>query len=159
MKDQLHIRLATIEDREKIMSFIRNNWLKNHILGNDISFFEYQYKYGKNLQFILAVSSEKIIKGVLGFLQYDPKNKNQDIFLAFWKVIHTKEDKMLGIRLLEYLIKNIKHSNIHSVGIDKKIINIFKFLRFNTGKLDHYVAFNKFCKNFIISKPPLNLKK
>ena len=159
MSDDYTLRLASLDDREDIMSFIKKNWLEEHILANNISFFDYQYKFRSDIQFIIAVNSRNMIDGILGFIQYDPNNKNQDIFLAIWKVIPNLKDNMLGIKLLQYLIKNINHMYIHCVGINKSTIGVYKFLRFNTGNLDHYAAFNKECKNQIICKPPLFIKK
>ena len=131
MSDCYTLRLASLDDREGIMSFIKKNWLEKHILANDISFFDYQYKSRNNIQFIIAVNSKNIIKGILGFIQYDPDNEKQDIFLAIWKVIPNLKDNMLGIKLLQYLIKNVKHAYIHCVGINKISIGVYKFLRFN----------------------------
>ena len=100
MSDCYTLRLASLDDREGIMSFIKKNWLEKHILANDIGFFDYQYKSGNNIQFIIAVNSNNIIKGILGFIQYDPDNEKQDIFL----VVQTVFDHPPMIHLHHHLL-------------------------------------------------------
>ncbi|MDC0125104.1 hypothetical protein OAI09_01290 [Candidatus Pelagibacter sp.] len=159
MNDLYTLRLAKIKDRNNIMSFIKTNWLDTHILGHDKKFFNYLYLNDDKLQFILAIDATNKIKGILGFIQYSPKNAEQDIFLALWKVIPNQNDPMLGIKLIDYLKKKIPHRYIHCIGVSKETIGIYKFLGYQTGKLDHYVVFNPKCKRHLISKPPLLIKK
>ena len=94
------LRLAKVDDRKNIMSFIKTNWLSTHILGHDKKFFNYLYLNEEKLQFILALDLNNKIKGVLGFLQYFQKNSRQDIFLALWKVIPNQNDPLLGVKLI-----------------------------------------------------------
>ena len=159
MNNLYHLRLANVEDRKEIMSFIQAHWMDTHILAHDTEFFNYQYMFGEELQFILALGSDAKIKGILGYIQYAPKSIEQDIFLALWKVIPNQSDHTLGIKLLQYLIENIKHRHIYCVGINKKSTGIYKFLGYQTGKLDHYVAFNPDCTKYLISNPPSLFKK
>lgn len=153
------LKLANINDRNNIMSFIKTNWLDTHILGHDKKFFKYIYLNDEKLQFILAIDKNNKIKGILGFIQYSQKDAEQDIFIAIWKVIPNQNDPMLGIKLIDYLKKKICHRHIHCVNAHKRTMGIYKFLGFQTGKLDHYVAFNPKCKRHLISKPPSLIKK
>jgi len=159
VKEFFTLSLAKKNDQIEIMSFIKKNWLDTHILANNTKFFNYQYFYKKNFQFILAKDTKKRLKGILGFIQYNPDYAEQDIFLALWKVLPNQKDPILGIKLIKYLRENVPHKYIHCVGINKKILEIYKFLGYQTGQLDHYVAFNQNCSKFIISRPPQNLKK
>ena len=158
MRESFKVRFAKYIDKKDIMSFIGNHWEKNHILSNDQIFFDFQYRYKDDLQFILALDSNERIVGLLGYIQYDPEKKQQDIALALWKVIPNLSDPVLGIKLIDYLRENIKHRSIFCVGINVKTIGVYKFMGFQTGKLAHYAAFNKECKNFSISIPPLKKK-
>jgi len=158
MSSSFKIRFAKYMDKKDIMFFIGNYWAKNHILSNDQMFFDFQYRHEDDLQFVLALDNNNRIVGVLGYIQYDPKKNEQDIALALWKVIPNLSDPVLGIKLIEYLIDNIKHRSIFCVGINKKTIGVYKFLGFQTGKLLHFAAFNTECKIFSIAIPPLDKK-
>ena len=158
MSDSFKLRFAKYVDKKDIMYFIGNYWAKNHILSNDQMFFDFQYKHKDNLQFVLALDTNNRIVGVLGYMQYDPENNEQDIVLALWKVIPNLSDPVLGIKLIKYLRDNIKHRSMFCVGINKKIIGVFKFMGFQTGKLVHLAAFNTECKTFSIAIPPLKKK-
>ena len=158
MSSSFKVRFAKYIDKEEIMSFIENYWEKNHILSNDQIFFDFQYKHKDNLQFVLALDTNNRIVGALGYLQYDPEKNEQDIALALWKVIPNLSDPVLGIKLIKYLRDNIKHRSMFSVGINKKTIEVYKFMGFQTGKLVHFAAFNTECKTFSIAIPPLKKK-
>jgi len=158
MSSSFKLRFAKYIDKEDIMSFIGNYWKKNHILSNDKIFFDFQYRYEDDLQFVLALDTTNRIVGVLGYMQYDPEKNEQDIALALWKVIPNLSDPVLGIKLIEYLRDNTKHRSMFCVGINKKTIGVFKFMGFQTGKLVHFAAFNKECKTFSIAIPPLKKK-
>ena len=158
MSETFQLRFAKSIDKKKIMSFIGNHWAENHILSKDDKFFDFQYRLNDNLQFILAIDTNDRIIGLLGYMQYNPQKKEQDIALALWKVIPNLPDPVLGIKLIEYLRENIKHRSIFCVGINEKTIGVYKFMGFHTGKLLHYAAFNKECKKFSIAIPPLKKK-
>ena len=122
----------------------------NHILAQDIKFFNYQYTYGDNLQFILIEDFNDKIIGILGYIQYNPQSDEQDIFLALMKVIPKQSDDLISIKLIQYLSNNIKHRHIFCVGINMKTCGIYKLLRYQLGKLDHFVSFNQDLKNYIL---------
>ena len=159
MNETFKLRFAKYIDKKNIMSFISNHWDKNHILSNDGKFFDFQYRVNNNIQFILAIDTNNKIIGLLGYMQYSHKSKQQDIALALWKVIPNLPDPVLGIKLIKFLRDNVKHRSIFCVGINKKTIEIYKFMGFQTGRLLHYAAFNENYKNFSISIPPLKKKK
>lgn len=159
MISSYNVRFAKYDDKKKIMSFIGNFWDKQHILSKDETFFDYQYRNNDYLQFVIALDTNNIIVGVLGFLQYNSTKSEQDIALALWKVIPNLSDPLLGIKLVEYLKDNIKHRSILCAGITKKTIGVYKFMGFQTGKLLHFAAFNIKHKNFSISIPPMIKKK
>jgi hypothetical protein len=158
MSSSFKIRFAKYKDKEDIMSFIGNYWAKNHILSKDQIFFDFQYRYEDDLQFVLALDTTNRIVGVLGYMQYDPKKNEQDIALALWKVIPNLSEPVLGIKLIQYLRDNIKHRSMFCVGINKKTIGVYKFMGFQTGKLLHFAAFNMERKISSIAIPPLKKK-
>tara|TARA_B100000767_G_scaffold180741_1_gene168680 strand:- start:1726 stop:2736 length:1011 start_codon:yes stop_codon:yes gene_type:complete len=158
MTKDFEIRFARTNDRNMIMSFIKSYWSANHILAHDQNFFDFQHLENERLSFVLGLDFKGKLSGILGYISYDYAEDNQDIALALWKVIPNLADPYLGVKLIHYLQDNINTRNIHCVGINKKILGIYKYLGFKTGKLDHYAAFNKGCKKFKIAVPPSKIK-
>ena len=54
--------LAKPKDIKKIMEFIKNFWSSDHILANNEKYFTYQYKYLKNINFILSINKQRVFK-------------------------------------------------------------------------------------------------
>lgn len=158
MHDKFKIRFANYSDKKNIMFFIGQYWDKDHILSKDNTFFNFQYYYKKNLQFVLATGADDKIVGILGYIQYFPEYKKQDVALALWKVIPNLPDPLLGLKLILYLKKNLNYGNIFCVGINKNVTEVYKFIGFKIDELLHFVAFNKNCKEFKISTPPQKIK-
>jgi hypothetical protein len=158
MTADFEIRFAKANDRNTIMSFIKSYWSANHILANDQTFFDFQHLENERLSFVLGLDFKGKLSGILGYISYDHAEDNQNIALALWKVIPNLADPYLGVKLIHYLQDNNNTKYIHCVGINKKILGIYKYLGFQTGKLDHYAAFNQECKKFKISVPPTEIK-
>lgn len=158
MTEEFKIRMAKVEDRKHIMGFIKSYWSDSHILAHDQTLFDFQHLENDRLSFAIALDLKNKIVGILGYISYDYLENNQDIVLALWKVIPNLSDPFLGVKLIYFIQENIKPRFIHCVGINKNILGIYKYLGFNTGKLQHYAAFNKSCKKFNIAVPPANLK-
>lgn len=138
------IREAIIEDRENILGFIKYNWNVNHIFVKDESLFDYYYLEHEKINFIIAEENEHII-AILGYLKYNNLNsrKTNDVFLAMWKSCN---NSMAGIKCLEYLM-NKGYRSISCCGINKKTQPIYKFLGYETGKLNHWYMLNNTLKN------------
>lgn len=138
------IRQAELEDKDKIINFIKENWQQDHIFVKDEFFFDYFYIEKDKINFILGIE-ENEIKAILGFIKYLDKNNN-NIFLALWKSIG---NSMLGMQCLEYLTERYQ---VSSCGINLKTIPIYKFLGFKTGRLKHYYLLNTDRNEFKIAK-------
>ncbi|UPT70071.1 MAG: hypothetical protein M0D53_13170 [Flavobacterium sp. JAD_PAG50586_2] len=85
------------------------------------------------------VSNE--IVGLCGFIKNTKELPGSDIWGALWKVIKTR-NPMLGINILEYLNENSCCRSFSSLGIAKKTLPIYDFLRYKTGKLNRYYRLN-----------------
>ena len=158
MTDEYKIRIAKAEDRKNIMDFIKSYWSDSHILAHDRTLFDFQHLENDKLSFAIALDSKHKIVGLLGYISYDHLKDNQDIVMALWKVIPNLSDSFLGIKLINFVQEKVKPKFIHCVGITKNTIGIYNYLGFNTGKLQHYAAFNKNCEKFKIAVPPTNIK-
>jgi hypothetical protein len=136
------IRFATLSDVETIMNFIDVHWKKDHILATNKDFFLYEYADGEKVNFVVAtdnISNEMV--GLCGFIKNAKELSGSDIWGALWKVIKTS-NPMLGIGILEFLNENSECRSFSSLGIAKKTIPIYDFLRYKTGKLNHYYRLN-----------------
>tara|TARA_Y100000768_G_C23936437_1_gene662808 strand:+ start:184 stop:1206 length:1023 start_codon:yes stop_codon:yes gene_type:complete len=158
MKNDFNIRFAKISERNSIMSFIENYWSKDHILAHDHTLFDFQHLDNDRLNYVIALDTEGMIVGILGYISYGYKKENHDIALALWKVIPNLSDPLLGVKLIQFLQDNLNARYIHCVGVTKSVLGIYKYLGFNEGMLNHYAAFNKNCKNFKIAIPPSRIK-
>jgi hypothetical protein len=138
MESQSHIRIrkATANDIDNIMGFIKNSWLDTHILANHREFLEYQHKYQEEVTYIIAEKLDTSeIKAILGYIPYGKTNR--DVMTAMWKANHSG-NPFLGVEVLNYLLLNIDSRIVSCCGINKKAEAIYRYLGFQTGKLEHY---------------------
>jgi len=150
-----NIRHAVFADEEKIINFIKTDWKADHIFVKDQDFFRYQYEDVGSLNFFIAEHGiTREIIGILGYINYSENCKSSDIFLALWKVRSHLEDPFLGVKLLDYLIKDLDPQRLHCVGINKKTTGIYKYMGYLTGAMDHYFYLNKKTKTFKIAYFP-----
>ena len=139
------IRLASIEDIDDIMAFICDNMNRNHILGNNRDFFEYEHVRGDKVNFAIARQlSDRQIKGIIGFLYASYSQPKNDIWTVMWMASENSVP-MLGIRLFD-LVRNLPDvRNVLGVGDDKNTtVPIMKlYYKYFTGKLTHYYMLSK----------------
>ena len=130
------IRFAKIEDIDKIMQFINDEWKQNHILARDKSFFEYMYVIDGKVNFVISSDNNETINGILGFIPYD--KKYEQISFAVWKALRSV-DGMVGMALLNFIEKELRPNIITTPGINAKTtIPIYRFLGYEVGKMKHY---------------------
>lgn len=146
------IRFANYEDIPRIMLFIKTYWSSNHILANNRSFFEYQYVNKQEVHFVLSENDNNDIGGILGFIPYDSEEgQERDIFLALWKV-RQGEHFLAGIEMLYYLERQGKCRNTYCARINRQTFSIYKYMRKNVAKLEHYYMLNTLCDDYRIAE-------
>lgn len=138
--EQITIRFAKQDDIAAIMSFLDENWKRNHILARDKEYFSYQHVYGEEVTYVLAIGEHGEILGTLGYIPYGQEQR--DVMTVMWKVLHTS-DSMLGIKLLQYLIEEGNVRSVSSPGINKKTVGIYKFLGYHVGEMKHWYRLRK----------------
>ena len=148
----MRIYQAKINELNDISNFIRKNWKKNHILASNKSYFSYLFKNKKKLNFIICRDNSNSLIGILGFIK-SSYTSHVSIWTSMW-MVKKKTSPMLGIKMLMKLIRNKKYNNVMSVGINKKTIEIYNYLGFHTGKLNHYFIPNLITNKKVISKIP-----
>jgi len=144
------IGLANISDADKIIDFIKNNWKKNHIVTNK-EFLLYEFGDGLNLNFVIAKNEYGEILGLIGFIKKSYGLSVPDIFTSFWKVLDDVKVPSLGIEIFNYLRKNIPHRSFMGVGINEKIIPIFKLFKMFTSEMQQYYMLNQFIDEYQIA--------
>ncbi len=135
------IRFAKEEDISRIMHFIKEYWDEKHILANSREMFVFQYVYGQEVCFVISqnkVTSE--LEGILGYIPYGTEG-NRDIFTALWKVRRGK-NLFQGIDLLYYLEQNARCKDLFCAGINPKTFSIYKYMRKNVTKMEHFYMLN-----------------
>jgi uncharacterized protein (UPF0179 family) len=136
------ISLAKYDDINEIMRFIDKEWRKDHILARDREFFEYMYVIDNEVCFVISRDDkEGTINGILGFIPYDKGLKQ--ISLTVWKAL-SSADGMVGIGMLNYLIKHLGPAIVASPGINPQTtIPLYKFLKYETGKMAHFYRLSR----------------
>ena len=147
----MSIYLASISDRQEIMSFINSEVKEGHILSRDILFFNYEHENIGQINFVISRDINKKINGILGFIRSALLDYS-DLWTVIWKVAKNSENPILGIQLLQYLKKIKDVRTVLSVGINKKTIGIYKYMGMFVGSLNHFVILNKNIKVFKIAK-------
>ena len=152
------VRLANVNDINKIMRFINDNWKENHILSRDRDFFIYEHQDNNTINYVISLEDNKI-NGILGFIKYS--DNKSDIATVIWKALKSVASPMLGIKLLEFLRNHKEYNIVFSPGINKKTLGIYNYLGIYTGYLFQYIIINNNIENFNILKIKKNntLKK
>lgn len=152
-----HFRIATLDDKPHLLAFLKDQWNAEHIYLKCDSFFDYDYLFGDNLNFLLAINQDQQIDGMLGFILYSPEYNGSDIFTVLWKVRPKNGDPMLGMTLLEKLISDFGFRVVSTVGANKKTLPIYEFMGYTTGQLKHYFILNNQLPSFHICQNTENV--
>lgn len=149
------IRKAMSEDIPFIMEFIDDYWKKNHILSRDTELFDFQYVWGDEVCFIISLDNQSKLNGVLGYIPYDKDDRY--IALALWKALTVDDDPMLGIRLLEFIMEDKGTKEIVVPGININTFRIYKYFKFETGKMQHWYRLSRRDKYMIADINEFNI--
>lgn len=149
--DELYeIRLATIDDVDAIMDFIRREWNENHILAANRELFLWQfgcteYGNGRDINVLLMISrSNGEIMGMQGFVQYSGEKKSSQISTAIVKISSQVKIPMAGVELMRRQTDFAGNSGCFASGVNPKtIMPIYdKIFRHKTGMMQQYYMLN-----------------
>ncbi len=140
------IRFAKKSDIADIMQFFKLHWKENHILANDRAFFEYEFCRGEEVCFVLLLNENNAIEGTLGYIPYG--GERRDVFTVMWKALYNGR-MFAGVGMLYYLIEHGRCRHIFTSGLNEKTRNIYRYLGFETGDLQHFYMLNKECESRI----------
>lgn len=148
-------RMASDEDIDAIMKFIRENWDENHILGNDKEFFKYFYSLpnGEFVNMFLMLLKDGTIAGINGFVRYSDEAFPKYISSAMTKVLPKLPVPMCGIELMKRFYTALGGAMEFSSGSNEKtIVPIHeKIFGCTTGVMQQYCFLNEKADKEIIS--------
>ncbi len=139
-EEKYDIRKAEESDIISIMSYIRDNWKKDHILARDYDYFCYEYVIDGEVCFWIAKDrADDSIKGILGYIYASGSEDKRDIWTVMWKVSHDAVP-LLGLRLFDSVRKMKNVRNVIGVGDNKDTtVPMMKtYYKYFTGRLKHY---------------------
>ncbi len=135
------MRMAEKEDVPRIIKYLKREWNPQHIFVKHPEFFEYEYCNGTSVNGILAENLENgEIDGILLMYPVGDKVVDVDFFGGIWSVSRECKMPMLGLKMVESVLK-ITGARSHSgVGINPKTTaKIFRYVKGQkVGKLKHY---------------------
>jgi hypothetical protein len=133
------IRFAVYDDVDRIMEAINDHWDASHILAHNRDFFLY-FLGGNDHQLNMVIGEDQNTKKIAGFLGYIRYSENDscDFSPILWKNVN-KGDSFLGLKLMLFLVKNIKPRLFFCIGVNPNTaLPIYKQLKYHVGQLEHY---------------------
>ncbi len=157
--DNAIVRFACKSDMSAICEFIDRHWRKDHILSRDPELFQYLYSgNGDLLNFVISTHSKTA--DVLAILGYIPTSDTfSRISLSIWIATPDYKYRKLksGLAVMKFLINELNPSGLFSAGINQKTENVYKFLGYTCGMMNHHVFINNRLLHFdILQNLPQN---
>ena len=154
------IRFCRIDERDKLMRFIQDDWCEGHILARDVNLLAWQHndRIHSRYNFVVAADNGRF-DAILGFIptyQYDIALQAwPQVWLAIWKsVAERAHNPVLGRQLLEFLEREMQPVSIGAIGINARVEKLYRHLGYTTGMLDHYYIRNPYLPHSQLLCPP-----
>ena len=154
------IHLCSIDELEKLLSFIDEYWQKGHILTKSKELLNWQH-FDRNNQcynFVIATNNTGEIHGILGFILssiYDNDIVTPIRWGAIWKIREDVAIKGLGVMLKGFLEQRVPVDYIGGVGLSKYSKTIDEKLGEKMGRLSQYYIANPNIKEYNLISAPL----
>lgn len=157
--DKLYsFRIASKSDVDTIMTFLKIQWGKNHILANDREFFIWQYgneQYGDDttINFVLMEDKKGNLVGVNGFIAYAPLGERRYVSSAITKVKSDIKIPMAGVELIKKFKELVPANAYYSSGTNPKTMIPIgkKIFHYTTGILQQYYMLNSTITEFKVA--------
>lgn len=143
---EYEIHKALWNEKEEIVEFLNREWKKSQMI-NENKMFEFYFKNGNDLQFVIA--KRKNNSQIVGACGYFLSSKD-DVWLSN-TCVKKGESPFIIFQIIEYF-KNIA-PNIHDVNCTDKMKRIFKLAGFQTGEYIHFFRLVKEKNHEIIQIP------
>lgn len=135
------IRIIEEKDISQVLAYIAKEWNSEHVFVKKPEFFLYEHFNGENINGILAESLETgKIDGILLMYPLGNGMTDLDFFGGIWSVSKDCKVPMLGIKLVENVLKVTGAKSHSGVGISPDTTaKIFQHIEGQkVGKLKHY---------------------
>ena len=147
---------ADLSELEDIMSFISRHWGVNHIysVSKELLMKEFLWlDQPDKLTIGLAKDTDGEILGIFCFKFYN-YCELPDLAGALWKVTSDAEKKyqMIGVRLRQFVIKNVKHRFFSAAGAGEQTKNTYKMLRLQWNQMKQYYIINPLINEYKLTE-------
>ena len=147
---------ADLSELEDIMSFISSYWDVNHIysVSKDLLMKEFLWlDQPDKLTIGLAKDTRGAIVGIFCFKFYNYSDL-PDLAGSLWKVTPAAEKKyqMIGVRLRQFVIKNVKHRFFSAAGAGEQTKNTYRMLRLQWNEMKQYYIINPLINDYKLIK-------
>ncbi len=160
--DELYdFRIATVDDIDAIMLFIKNQWNENHVLAKSKELFVWQYgnqHYGDNVNINVVLMLDKVgnIVGMNGFIPYSYYVEQVDFYVssALTKVKSDIPIPMSGVELIKRFRNLIPAKAYYSSGTNPKTIMPLgkKIFNYTVGEIQQFYLLNPKKSKFKIAQ-------
>ena len=131
------------KDINKLLSYIKIHWNKDHIFIKNIEVFKSQHDTQFDYYNFLSCTRNEEFTSILGVININ-KNSTNQIWLAIWHSLSGLD----GYLLLNFILNKLKPDFVGVLGISSVAKKIYKLKDFEIGSLNHYY----------VSKPNSKLK-
>ena len=154
--NDVNFEFADLSELEDIMSFISRHWAVNHIysvskelLMKDFLWLDQPDK----LTIGLAKDIDDEILGIFCFKFYNYREL-PDLAGALWKVRLDAEKKyqMIGVRLRQFVINNVKHRFFSAAGAGEQTKSTYKMLRLRWNQMKQYYIINPLINDYKLTE-------
>lgn len=147
-------RFARLDECEKVMKWIDENWRKNHIMSQNKELFLREFGDDDKINVFLAVDKENgEIAGLRGMMFSAKDPAKRDAWGSIWKV---KDDikGLLGLEILTRSNEVVKYRYSMAGGVNPKtaVPLSTKLFSSKTGIMSHFYLLNPAIKEFKIAK-------
>ena len=150
MLDDIVIRKAEMNEIDKVMAFLKENWGEHHVMANSHELMCYEHAWKDEFTFVLAEdSATNKIYGVLGYIPYSDEDDG-DIGGGIWKVIQNPYF-MLGTELLKFVQNHTKCRMFADCGANPKTKGHRKLAGHINATLNQYYKLNPLVKKFKVA--------
>jgi len=118
---------------DKLLSYIKNHWNKEHVFLKNIEVFNFQHNTEFDYFNFLSCRRDGEFTAILGLININ-RSSNKQIWFAIWHSIAALE----GYLLLNFVVDKIKPNFIGVLGISDIAKKIYKLKGFEIGFLSHY---------------------
>ena len=150
------IYFPTLKDVDKIMQFMHDEWKQNHILSRNKELFLHEFQDGDRITIAIATCRENgKVAGIFGYIPYNSR-KIPDIAGSLWKIADFVKEPMLGLKLRNYVIKNVPHRFFAAPGTGLQTKPIYQIIDMNFNQMSQYYILNPELKSYKIALVPDN---